>query len=268
MIRERLERTDFEAGIVTYNALPPHEATSYTSTSWPFAFGLSFTGHRDAVIESAGLGSDVRSFAPGTVGLNGAAPLTWLRVAERSEGLEVHPTSMTLEQVANETGCNWHDLQGFRQCEPDPIVWGICARLRMHSVGARVSGDLEASALIYELTLHIATRYLHGRTPRGRNGQLDSARLERVCAYLHAHALRTVSLRELSAVAALSPFHLQRAFKRATGLSPAAYAATIRMERARRNLAAGWTRKDTALHCGFRDQAHFRRCYRKAFGRD
>jgi AraC family transcriptional regulator of adaptative response/methylated-DNA-[protein]-cysteine methyltransferase len=57
------------------------------------------------------------------------------------------------------------------------------------------------------------------------------------------HLLETVeptpTLRELGKAVGLSPFHLQRLFKRATGLSPKQYAAALRAERLRAELKTG-----------------------------
>jgi len=57
------------------------------------------------------------------------------------------------------------------------------------------------------------------------------AKIERVCRHIEATLDERMSLRSLAAVAGLSPSHFQRAFVRATGVSPAAYADARRMER-------------------------------------
>jgi AraC family transcriptional regulator of adaptative response/methylated-DNA-[protein]-cysteine methyltransferase len=56
-------------------------------------------------------------------------------------------------------------------------------------------------------------------------------RIERICRHIEATLDERQSLRSLAAVAGLSPSHFQRAFLRATGVSPAAYADAKRMER-------------------------------------
>jgi AraC family transcriptional regulator of adaptative response/methylated-DNA-[protein]-cysteine methyltransferase len=63
--------------------------------------------------------------------------------------------------------------------------------------------------------------------------------IARASAYLTRHADETVSLSALARVAGLSPFHLQRRFKRALGVSPREYQAACRAERFRRELRAG-----------------------------
>jgi AraC family transcriptional regulator, regulatory protein of adaptative response / methylated-DNA-[protein]-cysteine methyltransferase len=63
--------------------------------------------------------------------------------------------------------------------------------------------------------------------------------IARASAYLTRHADQTVSLAALARVAGLSPFHLQRRFKRALGVSPREYQAACRAERFRRELRSG-----------------------------
>ena len=60
--------------------------------------------------------------------------------------------------------------------------------------------------------------------------------VERARLYLEAHADEAVTLDRLSAEAGLSPYHLQRVFKRATGLSPKEYARALRNDRFKKHV--------------------------------
>lgn len=59
----------------------------------------------------------------------------------------------------------------------------------------------------------------------------DASLARRVCRYLEENVDERVSLSTLARVVGLSPHHLQRTFKRATGISPRQYAATLRLGR-------------------------------------
>lgn len=59
---------------------------------------------------------------------------------------------------------------------------------------------------------------------------------------------------------------LHRHIKRWTGMSPQQYLRTIQINRARNLLLQGVSIADTAVHCGFADQAHFSRWFRRSFG--
>lgn len=71
---------DFPAGRLEHARLPPHDATGFTSESAPFAIGVSFTGHLGAVVRHEHDPSRTLDLGPGTVGINGPRPLSWLRV--------------------------------------------------------------------------------------------------------------------------------------------------------------------------------------------
>lgn len=64
----------------------------------------------------------------------------------------------------------------------------------------------------------------------------DTLLVDRVRRHLEEHRDERVTLEELARVAGKSPFHLQRTFKRATGVSPRQYAAALRMDRFKEHL--------------------------------
>ena len=66
-----------------------------------------------------------------------------------------------------------------------------------------------------------------------------------------------IPLGDLAAQAGYSPAHFQRIFTRATGLSPAAYARSLRLERAGRALSAGESVTDAIYAAGFSGPSRF-----------
>lgn len=66
-----------------------------------------------------------------------------------------------------------------------------------------------------------------------------------------------VSLEALAAECGYSPAHMQRVFKRATGLSPAAYSRASREERAREALSAGGSVTEAIYEAGFEAPSRF-----------
>ncbi|MFP5250080.1 MAG: bifunctional transcriptional activator/DNA repair enzyme AdaA [Acidobacteriota bacterium] len=75
--------------------------------------------------------------------------------------------------------------------------------------------------------------------------------LEGVRAYLERHQDRPIRLEELGRVAGLSPFTVQRAFKREMGVSPLAYQRALRAERLRESLRKGKSVTDAIYAAGF-----------------
>ena len=65
------------------------------------------------------------------------------------------------------------------------------------------------------------------------------ARVELVRELIDADPERTPTLAELAEAASLSPFHLQRVFRKHVGVSPAQYARSRRLERFKKSLRAG-----------------------------
>ena len=249
-MRNSPQSTDlrFKSGWIEHTQLPPHDAV-YTSTSEPFAFGVSFTGHRGAVLTISGNTAHARSFRPSTIGLNGPRALTWLQVEEPSEGVEVHPSTRLLEKVATLTRCRWDDLESFRQVPKDEVIWGTCAAFRAAALQRRAISEAAAEAMISNLTMHIAVHHLGGRAPRAFAGRLDPGILDRVGSYLRRHSDRVVTLSEIASVAVMSPYHFHRSFRRTVGMTPAAFAMALRPSARTRSRGgrSGWIERDRAL---------------------
>jgi AraC family transcriptional regulator of adaptative response/methylated-DNA-[protein]-cysteine methyltransferase len=73
----------------------------------------------------------------------------------------------------------------------------------------------------------------------------------RACEHLTRHADRTVTLAALSREVGVSPFHLQRAFKRAMGISPREYQNAERRRRLTERLRKGDTVSRATFEAGF-----------------
>ncbi len=75
-----------------------------------------------------------------------------------------------------------------------------------------------------------------------------------------------VALTRLAACCGVSPFHLQRLFVHATGLSPRQGQEMRRLRRARALLRGGTGLAEVAALCGFADQSHFTRVFKRLMG--
>ncbi|WP_263145859.1 AraC family transcriptional regulator [Pseudomonas sp. RIT-PI-AD] len=84
--------------------------------------------------------------------------------------------------------------------------------------------------------------------------------------YLREHLSRPVSLDELASVGGISKFHLLRAFRAQTGLTPGKYHMQLRLLEAKRRLRAGQDIQDVVFDLGFYDQSHFSNAFRKCVG--
>ena len=85
-------------------------------------------------------------------------------------------------------------------------------------------------------------------------------------AFLDACTNREVNSTELEDITGLSRFELARHFRACLGTSPYRYLILRRLDRARTMLRAGAPLAESALACGFADQSHMTRHFRKAYG--
>src|SRR5690606_6340994 len=76
-------------------------------------------------------------------------------------------------------------------------------------------------------------------------------RIEMAREYLDAHLDETVTLDRLARVVHMSPYHLQRTFKRFVGLSPRRYVETRRLERLKEQLREGETVTRAIFEAGY-----------------
>jgi AraC-like DNA-binding protein len=125
---------------------------------------------------------------------------------------------------------------------------------------------LECDARLRDTCLRLATCHADDRLTLREAPRPSVAALERVREFLHAALADDVSTDDLAAVAAMSRFHLCRAFARAYGLPPHAYQLQLRLAEAKRQLAAGLPPAEVAAAIGFADQSHLTKRFKGAFG--
>jgi AraC-like DNA-binding protein len=89
-----------------------------------------------------------------------------------------------------------------------------------------------------------------------------------ICArdYIEANIGRNFSLGDLARITRHDRWQLSRDFRAMFGTSPYRYLIARRLDRARRMMLAGRGTAATAHACGFSDQSHFGRSFKKTFG--
>ena len=92
------------------------------------------------------------------------------------------------------------------------------------------------------------------------------ANLEKVRQMLCDNHAATLRLATLAAQCDLSPFQLLRQFRLQYGITPHAYGAQHRLQLARRLLYSSAPLADIALQCGFADQSHLTRAFKRQYG--
>ena len=103
--------------------------------------------------------------------------------------------------------------------------------------------------------------------PRRTGESAPSTRaVRRTRRHLYERWDQRVTLAELAGVAGLSRFELVRRFREQNGVTPHAFQTNLRVDRARGLLAAGVPPAEVAAVCGFADQPHLTRVFKRAVG--
>lgn len=120
------------------------------------------------------------------------------------------------------------------------------------------------TALINTLSLLIQR---HARVrPENTSLKKNSPIINRICEYLQDNISENVSLNDISRMAELNPSYLTRLFKLHTGLPPHAWQTQQRIKKAIRQIQTGLALADIATDCGFTDQSHLNRHFKRAMG--
>lgn len=95
---------------------------------------------------------------------------------------------------------------------------------------------------------------------------LSADKLRLVTDYIQENLEASICLSQLAGVAALSPIHFARQFKRTAGQSPYQYLLNARVTAAKRMLRSSLSIAEIAFRCGFAHQEHLTRTFRKLTG--
>ena len=124
---------------------------------------------------------------------------------------------------------------------------------------------LIVDSLSCQLSVHILRRHSHVlfRGSAGVDG-LSFSQERAVREYIHEHLQENISLDELAGSVGLSRYHFARRFRQSTGTTPHEFVLQQRVERAKTLLDRTNTALlDIASVCGFADQSHMTREFRK-----
>jgi len=139
-----------------------------------------------------------------------------------------------------------------------------------HAKLAQALGDAAQGEALEPLLVAIAEiAALQARdVPVGPHAQTHDPRIEHLCRLLLQDASEggAIDIPALARELGVSREHLHRLFRAALGLTPMAYARLARIARAKALLSEGHAPAAVAAQCGFADQAHFARWFRRCFG--
>ncbi|MDL5155131.1 AraC family transcriptional regulator [Actinomycetospora termitidis] len=150
----------------------------------------------------------------------------------------------------------------------DPSIHRTAMAIAQEAAQGGVGSELLVDSLTTAMSVSILRRHANivFRTPDSPE-RLTARQEHLVRDYVRSHLDRRLTLDELAGAVGLSKFHFARQFRGSTGTTPHEFVLRRRMERARLLLE----RTDTPLpevasSCGFADQSHMNRVFRKRSG--
>jgi AraC-like DNA-binding protein len=103
--------------------------------------------------------------------------------------------------------------------------------------------------------------------PAAARSRLAPWQVTRATRFIDANLDQKIAIREIAETARLSPSHFSRAFRATVGLSPHAYVIRRRVGRAQQMIRGmDASLSEIALECGFSDQAHLTKLFRRVVG--
>lgn len=160
-----------------------------------------------------------------------------------------------LQQVATEVAGGKSELPFFST----PIVRDRDFNkqiVRVHQTLEQSVSQLEQQTLVLDLLSQLILRCAQNPPCPAKLGE-ERQPVERVRVYLEDYYNQEISLEQLTQVANLSSFHLNRSFRKIFGLPPHAYQIQVRILQAKRLLRKKWSIEKVALETGFASQSHF-----------
>ena len=151
---------------------------------------------------------------------------------------------------------------------PDAVVHDkpMADMLRMTFQTLKESDNrLLRESVVYSTMIKLMARHSKHRG-ENQTQALAQPQLARVKQFLDDHPSADISLEELAVLAGLSPFYLIKQFQRTFGLPPHAYQIQARVRLAKKLIRSGDKLLDVALACGFHDQSHLNRHFKRTMG--
>ena len=154
------------------------------------------------------------------------------------------------------------DWAAIMQPFSERLRWKLCSFFEIYDASASA---MQVQSQMLDLSELMISELIQGaREPRPLAGPpIRAAARMREC--LNEEGLH-VDLETLAKRAGLSRFHALRAFKQRYGLPPHAYQLCLRMSHARSLLRQGAPAAEVAQYCGFADQSHFSRHFKRFNG--
>jgi len=150
----------------------------------------------------------------------------------------------------------------------DSVIVYYATKFREELTADTLNGAIYGETATIGLVLHLLANYgvAKPKLPSPR-GKLNAFQLRSVVDFVDAHISADVSLVSLAQQAHVSPFHFARLFRRTLGVTPHQFVMQLRVLRALSLMKARTlSLAQIAVECGFHDQPHLTKAFRKLLG--
>jgi AraC family transcriptional regulator len=150
----------------------------------------------------------------------------------------------------------------------DPAIHRTAMALAAEAARGGIGGSLLIESLACQLSVYILRRHAEVRFKEQEPARgLSPRQRHLINDYVKAHLDQSISLNDLAGALALSRYHFARGFREAMGVTPHEF--VLRQRVARAQLLLRRTRAplhEIASACGFADQSHMTRVFKKQLG--
>ena len=141
------------------------------------------------------------------------------------------------------------------------------AVMLMEALQSRLGSAVMFEGMARVFLVKLIQRYGVERERLEFSASFTARHYRRVLDYIQAHYGEEITLERLAVEAGLSKYHFSRLFKQTLGKPLHQFLMSYRVEQAKKQLSRpGKPMVDIALGCGFADQAHFSRVFKKLAG--
>ena len=135
--------------------------------------------------------------------------------------------------------------------------------LNVHRLLEKPATSLLESETVLQLFLGRFIRRYADANIQPKQFKSESRAVRLMKDFLEAYFAEDVSLNALSRVTGLNRFHLVHVFTKAVGIAPHAFLRQVRVRQAKKLLLEGHGIAEVALACGFTDQSHLTRWFKR-----
>ena len=156
-------------------------------------------------------------------------------------------------------------VESERRFDYDDVA-GVIESPSASSIGDRIVGELRAHDAFSPIVIEGLMLEMFGEAARARAGTFEPRWLRDVRQAIAANLDAKLTLSALARAANVHPAHLARAFRRHFGKTVGDAIRESRVEKAKERIAAGEALSNVAIDCGFSDQSHLTRTFRRLTG--